>query len=47
VEDVDADRVNESATHVDFMIGSPELDVDGVTAAGERVPILRDGDWQL
>ena len=39
--------INESATHVDFMIGSPELEVDGVTAAGERVPILRDGDWQL
>jgi aminopeptidase len=47
VEDVDAARVNESATHVDFMIGSPELEVDGVTAGGERVPILRGGDWQL
>jgi aminopeptidase len=47
VEDEDASRVNESATHVDFMIGSPELEVDGVTAAGERVPILRGGDWQL
>jgi len=40
-------RVNESMTHVDFMIGSPELEVDGVTAGGERVPILRGGDWQL
>ena len=29
------------------MIGSPELEVDGVTAGGERVPVLRDGDWQL
>jgi aminopeptidase len=47
VEDADADRVNESATHVDFMIGSPELEVDGVTASGERVPIMRGGDWQL
>jgi aminopeptidase len=47
VEDADAARVNESATHVDFMIGSPELEVDGVTAAGERVPILRGGDWQV
>jgi aminopeptidase len=45
-EDV-ADRVNKSATHVDFMIGSPELDVDGVTADGERVPVLRGGDWQI
>jgi aminopeptidase len=40
-------RVNESGTHVDFMIGSPELEVDGVTADGERVAILRDGQWQL
>jgi aminopeptidase len=43
----DASRVNLSATHVDFMIGSPELEVDGITADGERVPILRDGDWQI
>ena len=47
VEGDDVARVNESATHVDFMIGSPELEVDGVTQAGERVPVLRDGDWQL
>jgi aminopeptidase len=47
VEDADADRVNESATHIDFMIGSPELEVDGVAADGARVPILRGGDWQV
>jgi leucyl aminopeptidase (aminopeptidase T) len=29
------------------MIGSPELEVTGVTASGERVPVLRDGDWQI
>ena len=40
----DVDRVNRSGTHVDFMIGSPDLDVDGLTAAGERVPVLRGGD---
>ena len=28
------------------MIGSPELEVDGVTAGGERVPVLRDGNWR-
>jgi aminopeptidase len=39
--------VNKSGMHVDFMIGSPELAVTGVTKDGERVPILRDGDWQL
>jgi aminopeptidase len=47
VEEPDVSRVNDSATHVDFMIGSPELDVDGVTADGERVPVLRGGDWQI
>jgi aminopeptidase len=39
--------VNVSATHVDFMIGSPEVDVDGLTAAGERVPVMRENRWVL
>jgi aminopeptidase len=47
VEAKDVDRVNTSGTHVDFMIGSPELEVDGVTSAGDRVPVLRGGDWQI
>jgi leucyl aminopeptidase (aminopeptidase T) len=29
------------------MIGSRELEVDGVTRDGERVPVMRDGLWQL
>jgi aminopeptidase len=40
-------RANTSALHIDFMIGSPELDVTGITVAGERVPVLRGGDWQV
>jgi len=47
VDGDDVGRVNRSGTHVDFMIGSPELDVDGVTAGGERVPVLRGGAWQI
>jgi aminopeptidase len=47
VEEADAGRVNASGTHIDFMIGSNELDVTGVTSEGERVPILRGGDWQI
>jgi aminopeptidase len=47
VEDEDLPRVNESRTHIDFMIGSPELEVDGIAANGERVPVMRGGDWQL
>ena len=42
----DLERMNTSAIHVDLMVGSPELDVDGVTTAGEHVPVLRRGDWQ-
>jgi len=45
-EDV-APRVNESSQHIDFMIGSNDVDVDGITAGGERVPVLRSGDWQV
>ncbi|HEX7083600.1 MAG TPA: aminopeptidase [Gaiellaceae bacterium] len=47
VEGDDAARVNDSGVHVDFMIGSPELDVDGVAADGTRVPVLRGGSWQI
>jgi len=47
VDESEIRRVNESATHVDFMIGSPQLEVDGVRPDGERVPVLRGGDWQI
>jgi aminopeptidase len=43
----DRARINESGIHVDFMIGSPELSVDGITQAGDIVPVLRNGAWQL
>jgi aminopeptidase len=39
--------INQSSIHTDFMIGSSELAVNGVTGDGEEVPILRDGDWVL
>lgn len=47
VADEDRKRANVSAQHIDFMIGSAELAVDGVTADGERVPVLRNLAWQL
>jgi aminopeptidase len=40
-------RVNQSQIHIDFMIGSPDLEVDGVTDSGARVPVLRQGAWQI
>ncbi len=47
VEEADRPRINRSEVHVDFMIGSPEVDVTGITGAGERVPVLRAGAWQI
>ena len=46
-DDADRERVNKSAVHIDFMIGSNEVDVDGITRDGDRVPVLRGGSWQL
>lgn len=43
----DRERINRSQIHVDFMIGSPEVDVTGLTASGERVPVLRAGAWRI
>ncbi len=40
-----AHGVNHSATHVDFMVGADDLEIIGVTAAGEEVPIFVDGRW--
>jgi len=36
---------NVSMVHLDWMIGSPEVDVFGITASGEEVPIMRSGRW--
>jgi aminopeptidase len=36
---------NRSAVHVDFMIGSAELDVDGVLPDGASEPLMRSGEW--
>jgi aminopeptidase len=36
---------NRSVIHIDFMIGSAELDVDGVRENGTSEPLMRDGEW--
>lgn len=45
-----ADRVagmNRSAIHTDFMVGGPEVEVDGKERGGGWVPILRDNEFQI
>ena len=36
---------NVSLNHVDFMIGSPQMDIDGIKEDGTREPVMRAGEW--
>ena len=36
---------NKSLVHTDFMIGSAEMDIDGLTSDGSKEPIMRQGEW--
>jgi aminopeptidase len=38
---------NVSITHVDFMIGSNKMDIDGVRADGSTEPVMRSGEWAI
>lgn len=37
--------INRSLIHVDFMVGSADMDIDGIKADGTSVPVFRHGDW--
>lgn len=44
-DDLAARGANRSLIHIDWMIGSAAIDVDGLTAEGEAVPVMRRGEW--
>ena len=44
-EEFNAAGGNTSMTHVDFMIGSSQMDIDGIQENGTREPVMRAGEW--
>jgi aminopeptidase len=44
-EQLAARGANDSLIHVDWMIGSNRIDVDGISAAGDSEPVMRAGEW--
>ena len=40
-----ANGLNQSITHVDFMIGCANMDIDGITEDGHVEPVFRNGNW--
>src|SRR5580704_1830983 len=44
-EQITAQGGNSSLIHIDWMIGSDQIDIDGLYADGRRVPVFRKGEW--
>ncbi|MFG1411920.1 aminopeptidase [Xanthobacter sp. VTT E-85241] len=44
-EQIAAQGGNKSLIHIDWMIGSDRIDIDGITSDGARVPVFRKGEW--
>ena len=44
-EELNAAGANESITHVDFMIGSADMDIDGILEDGTKEALFRNGNW--
>jgi aminopeptidase len=46
-DSADLPRINESEIHIDFMIGSDDVTVSGLTRGGDELPMLVGGSWQV
>ncbi|WP_164225837.1 aminopeptidase, partial [Stenotrophomonas maltophilia] len=44
-EDLAERGANRSLIHIDWMIGSADVDVDGLDGQGRAVPVMRAGEW--
>jgi len=44
-EELNENNLNDSLTHVDFMIGSADMDIDGILEDGTKEPVFRGGNW--
>ena len=44
-EELEKNGLNQSITHVDFMVGSIEMDIDGIYDDGSTEPVFRQGNW--
>ena len=47
LEELKARGLNDSVTHVDFMVGTVDLAITGMTHDGKEVPIFRNGNFAL
>lgn len=44
-EELDDYGINDSLTHVDFMVGSADMNIVGITKEGDEIPLFKDGNW--
>lgn len=44
-DQIKAQGGNSSLIHIDWMIGSGQVDIDGIRADGSKVPVMRKGEW--
>lgn len=44
-DQIKAQGGNSSLIHIDWMIGSDKVDIDGIRADGSKVPVMRRGEW--
>ncbi|MCZ2260232.1 aminopeptidase [Sporosarcina sp. G11-34] len=46
-DELEKHGLNQSITHVDFMIGSEQMDIDGIHKDGTNEPVFRNGNWDF